>query len=88
VRQDRNSRGDLRPVEATPAQREIAQSVFDAVGDLVPDAAPPLYARIDLVEDGDGRPVLLELELAEPSLFLPQAPDAVGRFVRAVRAQL
>jgi glutathione synthase/RimK-type ligase-like ATP-grasp enzyme len=88
VRQDRDSRGDLRPVPATPAQREVAQSVFDAIGDLVPGAAAPLYARIDLVEDGDGRPVLLELELAEPSLFLPQAPDAVGRLVAAVRAEL
>jgi hypothetical protein len=88
VRQDRDSRGDLRPVEATPAQREVAQSVFDAIADLVPDAAPPLYARIDLVQDGDGRPLLLELELAEPSLFLPQAPDAVARLVDAVRTEL
>lgn len=88
VRQDRNSRGDLRPVEATTRQREVAQSVLDAVADLVPGAPSPLYARIDLVDDGGGRPVLLELELSEPSLFLPQAPDAVDRFVAAVRAEL
>ncbi|MCW2634125.1 MAG: uncharacterized protein JWQ99_492 [Blastococcus sp.] len=88
VRQDRNSRGDLLRVEATAGQREVAQSVLDSVGDLVPGAAPPLYARIDLVRDDDGRPVLLELELAEPSLFLPQAPDAVARFTAAVRAAL
>jgi hypothetical protein len=88
VRQDRDSRGDLRPVEPTTRQREVAQSVLDAVADLVPEAPPPLYARIDLVADGAGRPVLLELELAEPSLFLPQAPEAVGRFVAAVRAEL
>jgi glutathione synthase/RimK-type ligase-like ATP-grasp enzyme len=88
VRQDRNSRGDLLRIEATPEQLEVAQSVLDAVGGLVPDAAPPLYARIDLVRDDDGRPVLLELELAEPSLFLPQAPDAVARFTAAVRAEL
>jgi glutathione synthase/RimK-type ligase-like ATP-grasp enzyme len=88
VRQDRNSRGDLRRIEATPEQRAVAQSVFDAVGDLVPDAAPPLYARVDLVRDDDDRPVLLELELVEPSLFLPQAPDAVTRFTAAVRAEL
>jgi glutathione synthase/RimK-type ligase-like ATP-grasp enzyme len=88
VRQDRNSRGDLLRTEPTPEQREVAQSVLDAVGDLVPDAVPPLYARIDLVRDDDGRHVLLELELAEPSLFLPQVPDAAARFTDAVLAEL
>ncbi|MGY1632798.1 RimK family alpha-L-glutamate ligase [Geodermatophilus sp. SYSU D01186] len=89
VRQDRDSRGDLRPVEPTAAQREVAQAVFDAVPALVPGAAGPLYARIDLVTDAAGRPVVLELELTEPSLFLPQAPAAaVEQFVRAVRAAL
>jgi glutathione synthase/RimK-type ligase-like ATP-grasp enzyme len=88
VRQDRDSRGDLRRVTPTAQQRELAQTVHDAVGDLVPEAAPPLYARIDLVEDAAGRCVVLELELAEPSLFLPQAPDAVATLVRAVEAEL
>jgi glutathione synthase/RimK-type ligase-like ATP-grasp enzyme len=89
VRQDRDSRGDLRRVEATPAQREVAQAVFDGVPALVPGSAVPLYARIDLVADAAGRPVVLELELTEPSLFLPQAPAAaVDQLVRAVRAAL
>jgi hypothetical protein len=88
IRQDRDSRGDLRPAEPTPAQRATAQSVFDAVGDLVPGSAVPLYARIDLVDDADGTPVVLELELTEPSLFLPQAPDAATNLVRAVEAEL
>jgi glutathione synthase/RimK-type ligase-like ATP-grasp enzyme len=79
VRQDRDSRGDLRPVTATPAQRDVAQAVFDAVPGLVPGAAALLYARIDLVGDESGRPVLLELELTEPSLFLPQAPPTALR---------
>ena len=88
VRQDRDSRGDLRPVEPTTAQREVAEAVLAAVPALVPAAAAPLYARIDLVDAGGGRPVVLELELAEPSLFLPQAPDALGSFVGAVEAEL
>ena len=79
VRQDRDSRGDLRPVMATPAQRDAAQAVFDAVPGLVPGALPVLYARIDPVGDESGRPVLLELELTEPSLFLPQAPPTALR---------
>jgi hypothetical protein len=79
VRQDRDSRGDLRPVTATPEQRDVAQAVFDAVPGLVPGALPVLYARIDLVGDESGMPVLLELELTEPSLFLPQAPPSALR---------
>ncbi|TFV65666.1 UNVERIFIED_ORG: hypothetical protein E4P37_09145 [Bacillus sp. AZ43] len=88
VRQDRDSRGDLRATTPTEAQRDLAQRVFDAVPGLVGVDDAPLYARIDLVGDADGRPVVLELELAEPSLFLPQAPGAVATLVRAVEAEL
>ena len=88
VRMDRDSRGNLRPVEPTAAQRTTARSVLESVGDLVAGAVAPLYARIDLIDDADGRPVVLELELAEPSLFLPQAPDAAATLVRAVEAEL
>lgn len=88
VRQDRDNRGDLRRVSPTTAQQDLARTVVDAIGQLVPSAAPPLYARIDLVADGAGLPVVLELELTEPSLFLPQAPDAAAALVRAVEAEL
>jgi hypothetical protein len=88
VRQDRDSRGDLRRVYPSCAQRACAQAVFDAIGHLVPGAAPPLYARIDLVLDDAGRPAVLELELTEPSLFLPQAPEAAASLARAVRGEL
>jgi glutathione synthase/RimK-type ligase-like ATP-grasp enzyme len=88
VRQDRNSRGDLRPVAPTRAQLEVAHAVHEAIPDLVREAAAALYARIDLVESEAGGPVVLELELTEPSLFLPQAPDAAGRLASAVGAVL
>jgi hypothetical protein len=32
----------------------------------------------------DGRPVVMELELVEPSLFFPQSPVALDRMVRAL----
>jgi glutathione synthase/RimK-type ligase-like ATP-grasp enzyme len=88
VRQDRNSRGDLSAACPTPAQRNLAQQVFHAVPGLVGVPAAPLYARIDLVHDGAGRPVVLEVELTEPSLFLPQAPEAAATLARAVEAEL
>ncbi len=88
VRHDRDSRGDLSRAEPTTAQRDLAEAVLGAIGDLLPEAAPPLYARIDLVRDDSGRTVLLELELTEPSLFLPQAPEAAAFLARAVEAEL
>ena len=88
VRQDRDSGADLRATVPTAEQRAVAQAVLDAVPTLVPGAPPVLYARVDLVTDASGSPVLLELELAEPSLFLPQAPEAPAALVRAVEAAL
>ena len=46
----------------------------------------PLYARVDLVVGEGGRPMLLELEAIEPSLFLRLSPDAAGRLADAILA--
>jgi hypothetical protein len=45
-----------------------------------------LYARVDLIRDREGKPVLLELELTEPSLFLVQAEGAATELSTAVIA--
>ena len=44
----------------------------------------PLYARVDLVRDDAGRFCVLEVELIEPSLFLPYAGVAVAERFAAV----
>jgi hypothetical protein len=49
---------------------------------------PVLYARIVVVPDQRGRPMLMELELIEPSLFFTRSPESVGRLVTALRARL
>ena len=46
-----------------------------------------LYARVDLARDEQGRPLLMELELVEPSLFLLQHPPALERLVCAILAR-
>jgi hypothetical protein len=43
-----------------------------------------LYARIDLIPNAQGDPVLLELELTEPSLFLEYSDGAAARFAAAI----
>jgi glutathione synthase/RimK-type ligase-like ATP-grasp enzyme len=48
----------------------------------------PLYARVDLIRDAEGAPVLLELELTEPSLFFAHAPGSAERFARALLQDL
>jgi hypothetical protein len=49
---------------------------------------PLLYARVDLAPGPTGQPLLMELELVEPSLFFPQSPAALERFVAAIARRL
>ena len=46
--------------------------------------APVLYARVDIAPGPDGRPMLMELELIEPSLFFDCGPQALDRLVNAI----
>jgi hypothetical protein len=70
--------------EATRDQRAVAHAALAAV----PFAEPPLYARVDVVPGPDGSPVVMELELTEPCLFLDRAPGSEDRFAAAVRSAL
>ena len=67
--------------ELSVAARAIQAIPFDV----------PLYARVDLIRDQAGEPVVLELELIEPSLFLPFAVGSADKFaadvVRRARMQ-
>lgn len=68
--------------QATPAERELADRILTTLPGIVPEAADLAYARIDLLPTADG-PVVLELELTEPSLFLGLDPEAPGRAAAA-----
>lgn len=80
-------RGDFRVQEAfggmarefTPRPAIIAE----ARKILALIAEPLLYARVDVVER-DGRLVLMELELIEPSLSFRECPTAAERFADAL----
>jgi hypothetical protein len=66
---------------ASDAEVEVAGKVLAAVpggpGRL-------LYARVDLIPGPDGSPLLVELELTEPSLYLGWSDGAADRFAAAV----
>jgi glutathione synthase/RimK-type ligase-like ATP-grasp enzyme len=68
---------DLGPREPSAAERELADAVLAAVDE------PLLYARVDLLAGEDG-PLLLELELTEPFLFLDFDEGAADRFASAI----
>jgi glutathione synthase/RimK-type ligase-like ATP-grasp enzyme len=63
-------------------ERALAEAV------LAPLASQLLYARVDLARGADGRPMIMELELIEPSLFLLQHPPALERLVAGVIRRL
>lgn len=67
------------PVVAEPAEIAAAERVLAAAA-----LGPLLYARVDLVRDAEGAPRLLELELAEPTLFLADSPSGLARLADAV----
>jgi len=73
--------GTLHPHE--PTAREIA------VGSAALAAAPTrtAYARVDLVE-WEGNPVVMELEMIEPELFLRRSPEGLQRFAQVLKAAL
>jgi len=68
---------DIRPRAAAPAEMAAAAAAYAAI-----PFEPLAYARIDLVLDANGAPVVLELEVTEPSLFLAHATGAAERFAQ------
>ncbi|MEO3783521.1 hypothetical protein ABGB12_09335 [Actinocorallia sp. B10E7] len=82
ITDEKDEREQITPREPSPAELALARDVLAA--------APPdlLYARVDLLPGPDGSPVLLELELSEPSLFLGHAPGAAGRLAAAITRRL
>jgi len=74
---------DITPRVPAADELQVAQAVLATI-----PCEMPLYARVDLIRDQAGAPVLLELELTEPSLFFAQAPGAAERLAQAVTEHL
>ncbi|WP_433302883.1 ATP-grasp domain-containing protein [Actinoplanes sp. CA-030573] len=76
---------DISARVPTAADLAVAQKALAAVPG---GPARLLYARVDVITGPSGDPLLLELELTEPSLFLRTAPGAADRLADAVVARL
>jgi hypothetical protein len=70
-----------RPRVPTDAQLALAREALAAIPGGWEQI---LFARVDLIPDQNGRPMLMELELTEPQLFLEVAPDSAARFADAI----
>lgn len=80
---------EILPREPTAVERETGERVLDALAAVSPVARENLvYARVDLVPGHDSTPVVLELELTEPSMFLvydgASGARAAARFAEAI----
>lgn len=85
----RPSVGDFR-VQEQFGGREFAWAATPeahalAIAAIAACPLPPVYARVDLVGDADGKLHIMELELIEPSLFLQFSPDKGAAFAAAIR---
>lgn len=76
---------EITPTTASPQEIAVATQAMAA---LPNNATPPLYARVDVLPADDGAPMVLEVELAEPSLFLDHHPPSVDRLAQAIISRL
>lgn len=75
----------IEPRTASAAERAVAERVLAHAAERF---GPLAYARVDLVEDDHGDPLVLELELTEPSLFFAGDRGRLSEFAAAVARRL
>lgn len=62
--------GTIHPYEPTQDEIFLARAAVEACH------IPPLYARVDMVDDNNGKPAVSELELIEPELWFRRHEEA------------
>ncbi|MEZ5063076.1 MAG: hypothetical protein R2700_16495, partial [Solirubrobacterales bacterium] len=85
------ARGDFRiqPLYGGTHQAHEPTAAEVAAAERAVALAPgdPLYARVDIVTGEGGRPLVIELELIEPSLYLDIAPATAVTLADAMLAR-
>jgi len=74
----------IDPREPSSAELSLARQTINS---LPFDPAELLYARVDMVPGTDGSPLLMELELTEPSMFMVTTPGSPDRFAAAIASR-
>ncbi|HVT63026.1 MAG TPA: hypothetical protein VHD33_06050 [Legionellaceae bacterium] len=73
---------------ATEDEREVAALALSAAASHLNLKHPLLYGRVDLILDNAGRPMVLELDICEPSLNFPFSEGSAERFVQSLSKRL
>ena len=85
--QKKPKQGDFRVQEEYGAEIvsvDPVPSLLDSADRIMSLVEPvPAYARADFVRGRDGRFIVMELELVEPSMYLRMDADAPRRFAEA-----
>jgi hypothetical protein len=86
IRKSPRFSGDDERVDGPFPIAEDERRVAEAA--LAPYVGRILYGRVDLARDDSGSPMVMELELVEPSLFFAKHPPSLDRFVAALIRKL
>ena len=78
--------GDIERVDGpfpiSGDERAVAEAALAPVIDKI------LYGRVDVARDAAGQPMVMELELVEPSLFFARQPGSADRYAAGLRRRL
>ena len=73
---------------ADDEERMVALSALIATSKHLNLEQPLLYGRVDLIRDNDNKPMILELDICEPSLNLSFSEGSAMRFVDALKKRI
>lgn len=74
--------GSVHPYQHTPDEVELAQKVMAQCSSV------PAYGRVDIVWNEQNQPMVSELEIIEPELWVRNAPWAADHFAKAIADKL
>ncbi|WP_268800499.1 ATP-grasp domain-containing protein [Pseudomonas huanghezhanensis] len=73
---------------ADEEERAVALAALNAAASHLGLEKPLLYGRVDLIRDVHGNPMVMEMEICEPSLNLPFGEGSALRFAQALKERL
>ncbi len=80
--------GTVHHLEPSPEQMELAERAMAACVSAEAGRPAPVYGRVDMVRDNDGRFAVMELELIEPELWLRYHPPAAEALAEAIAGEV
>ncbi|MGE0550429.1 MAG: hypothetical protein AB7O24_11525 [Kofleriaceae bacterium] len=70
------------PFPIADDERALAEAALASVTDQI------LYGRVDVARSDAGQPMVMELELVEPSLFFERCPGSAERYVAGLKRRI